>query len=238
MSDELDFNININPGAVSSNGYMGSNSQKNVGYTVKNSNKGAQGGYQTPSAQNDSTNTADNFEENVSMFDIRKAGHPVASFFTFVFKLVGILSYWFLEGITKEQTLTFIVVILCAAFDFWTVKNVTGRLLVGLRWWSEIQEDGVEKWHFESQDQKNHLNAIDRRVFWWSQTIVCVFWAIYCFLNLISFSLYWGTCTGICLVLSAVNYWGYYKCSKDQQGKINNLLRAAALNGFRKGLGF
>jgi len=53
------------------------------------------------------------------------------------------------------------------------------------------------------------------------------------------------------LVLSAVNYWGYYKCSKgkifknfgqnlflDQQGKINNLLRAAALNGFRKGLGF
>jgi len=73
---------------------MGSNSQKNVGYTVKNSNKGAQGGYQTPSAQNDSTNTADNFEENVSMFDIRKAGHPVASFFTFVFKLVGILRYF------------------------------------------------------------------------------------------------------------------------------------------------
>lgn len=142
-----------------------------------------------------------------------------------------------------------------------TCKN---RLLVGLRWWSEIQDDGTEKWHFESHDQKNHLNAIDRRVFWWSQTIVCIFWALLSFLNLISFRLYWvleffysnnflkGTCTGICLVLSSVNYWGYYKCSKgnlfssyfcltilsDQQGKINNLLRAAALNGFRKGLGF
>jgi len=23
-----------------------------------------------------------------------------------------------------------------AALDFWTVKNVSGRLLVGLRWWS------------------------------------------------------------------------------------------------------
>lgn len=24
------------------------------------------------------------------------------------------------------------------AFDFWTVKNVSGRLLVGLRWWNKV----------------------------------------------------------------------------------------------------
>ena len=32
--------------------------------------------------------------------------------------------------------LTFILVTIIGALDFWTVKNVTGRLLVGLRWWS------------------------------------------------------------------------------------------------------
>jgi hypothetical protein len=44
----------------------------------------------------------------------------------------------------------FIVEILLLSFDFWTVKNVTGRLLVGLRWWNEIKEDGSSEWIFES----------------------------------------------------------------------------------------
>jgi len=38
------------------------------------------------------------------------------------------------------------------AFDFWTVKNISGRLLVGLRWWNEINEDGTNSWLFESKD--------------------------------------------------------------------------------------
>lgn len=33
-----------------------------------------------------------------------------------------------------------VVVILLLACDFWTVKNVTGRLLVGLRWWNYVRE--------------------------------------------------------------------------------------------------
>lgn len=51
---------------------------------------------------------------------------------------------------TDNFTLVFVVTILLLAFDFWTVKNVSGRLLVGLRWWNEIQEDGSNQWVFES----------------------------------------------------------------------------------------
>jgi hypothetical protein len=29
-----------------------------------------------------------------------------------------------------------------AALDFWVVKNVSGRILVGLRWWNEINDEG------------------------------------------------------------------------------------------------
>jgi len=106
---------------------------------MKSENKSNSGGYQAPSAQNDNSVSGSNFEEGVSLFDIRKAGHPVAAFFTFIFKLSGILryiiikiplimhhSYLFMNRI-NDATMTFIFVILAASCDFWTVKNITGR---------------------------------------------------------------------------------------------------------------
>ena len=48
--------------------------------------------------------------------------------------------------------LVFVVCVLLLAFDFWTVKNVSGRLLVGLRWWSDVAEDGGTRWVFESRE--------------------------------------------------------------------------------------
>jgi hypothetical protein len=48
----------------------------------------------------------------------------------------------------------FVITLLLVALDFWTVKNVSGRLLVGLRWWNDINEDGESVWHFESLDEQ------------------------------------------------------------------------------------
>lgn len=45
-------------------------------------------------------------------------------------------------GMVVPNVITFIFVIVMAALDFWVVKNVTGRLLVGLRWWSEYDNKG------------------------------------------------------------------------------------------------
>lgn len=57
---------------------------------------------------------------------------------------------------------SFILVIIFSAFDFWTVKNVTGRylynknyrLLVGLKWENVILDDGTSKWEFYSIPHK------------------------------------------------------------------------------------
>lgn len=38
------------------------------------------------------------------------------------------------------------------SIDFWVVKNVTGRLLVGLRWWNFVDPDGNSTWKFESRE--------------------------------------------------------------------------------------
>jgi len=46
------------------------------------------------------------------------------------------------------DVITFIIVMIMSSLDFWTVKNVTGRLLVGLRWWSDYDEKGDEVWRF------------------------------------------------------------------------------------------
>ena len=35
--------------------------------------------------------------------------------------------------------------------DFWTVKNITGRLLVGLRWWNYVDDEGKSHWVYESR---------------------------------------------------------------------------------------
>ncbi len=65
----------------------------------------------------------------------------------------------FLNAFIGEEIITFIIVVLLAAFDFWTVKNVTGRLLVNLRWHTEIDEFGKEKWIYESDESRKTQEA-------------------------------------------------------------------------------
>jgi hypothetical protein len=67
-----------------------------------------------------------------------------------LFRLGALLTYFLGSIFTDNFTLIFVLTILFLAFDFWTTKNISGRLLVGLRWWNEIQPDGTNKWVFES----------------------------------------------------------------------------------------
>ncbi len=62
----------------------------------------------------------------------------------------------------------FIVTILLLAADFYYLKNIAGRRLVGLRWWNEVDPDtGDSKWVFESSEPGTRIiNATDSRFFW------------------------------------------------------------------------
>jgi hypothetical protein len=76
-------------------------------------------------------------------------------FFFFFFSLISV----FLQGMDNLFIIVFIVTVLLAAADFWTVKNVTGRLMVGLRWWNEIiPETGESKWSFESKSDRTTIH--------------------------------------------------------------------------------
>ena len=50
--------------------------------------------------------------------------------------------------LTNSYLGTFIGTVLLVCFDFWVTKNLTGRKLVGLRWWNQINDDDGEEWIF------------------------------------------------------------------------------------------
>lgn len=52
---------------------------------------------------------------------------------------------------TDSFITSFVFIILLLSADFWTVKNITGRILVGLRWWNYIDDDGKSIWVYESR---------------------------------------------------------------------------------------
>ena len=84
--------------------------------------------------------------------------HPVAAFFHIIFRLLALVFYFLANLFTSSFVTMFVILVLFLSFDFWVVKNVTGRLLVGLRWWNYIDEDGNSQWMFEARKVTIHNN--------------------------------------------------------------------------------
>mmetsp|Transcript_41013 Transcript_41013/g.30163 ORF Transcript_41013/g.30163 Transcript_41013/m.30163 type:complete len:200 (-) Transcript_41013:83-682(-) len=160
--------------------------------------------------------------------------HPVVCFFQIFFKGLGLFCYLFLNFMIGQEIFSFIVIISLAAFDFWTVKNVTGRLLVGLRWWSEIKEDGREEWVFESVDEagQKQVGATDSFVFWTTLYLTPIVWLFFALMALLSLKLFWFNIALVCAVLSAINVVGYYKCQQDHKRKLQAYLQETAWGWF------
>lgn len=70
--------------------------------------------------------------------------NPKTCFFHVLFKAAGLAMYILSALFFDSFVIIFVVMVLLAALDFWVVKNVSGRILVGLRWWNEINEAGWE----------------------------------------------------------------------------------------------
>ena len=67
----------------------------------------------------------------------------------------GALAFYILSSLFFSSfVIIFVVTVFLAALDFWVVKNLSGRILVGLRWWNEIDDMGESVWKFESLDQE------------------------------------------------------------------------------------
>ena len=74
-------------------------------------------------------------------YTLSRARNPSICIASIFFKGGAIFIYFFL-GYLISNVLTFIFTVIFGALDFWVVKNISGRFLVGLRWWSDYDEKG------------------------------------------------------------------------------------------------
>jgi len=175
----------------------------------------------------------------------KESRHPGAAFFHLFFKTLAVAFYWPVSGLLGVPfVIVCVVCILLLAFDFWTVKNVSGRLLVGLRWWNYVKEDGTTEWVFESADDASSLSPADKRLFWVGLYAPAVVWSV--FLVMTIFKIQWLIVVVAALSLSGANIVGYTKCSKDasqrlqkfaEQGVAQNLVNTIGVSNILTGIG-
>lgn len=119
----------------------------------------------------------------------------------------------------NDSILLFVIIVLLLAFDFWTVKNVSGRLLVGLRWWNETGEDGNSIWVFETRKTERVINATDSRVFWLVLYMTPIVWLFFAFIAIIKLHFIWLLLVLIAIILNLANVVAFTRCDKDAKRK-------------------
>ena len=146
----------------------------------------------------------------VPTHNIMRALHPIACLFHVIFKVVAVFGYpaitryMFLGLFTKSNVTIFVTVLLSSCLDFWVTKNVTGRYLIGLRWWSASDissdedlddEDNEDKeqadWYFESFPYDVSNSIVDVNIFWFSQCATTGFWSVFLILKTLGLSMFW-----------------------------------------------
>jgi len=169
------------------------------------------------------------------------SAHPFACIFHCLFKTLALFVYIF-NGFffSNNKGVNFITITVCCiillAMDFWVVKNVTGRLLVGLRWWNKIAggeegyEEGEGDWIFESATETKK-NQVDSKIFWTVLYITPIIWGILFFSALLKFHFGWLITVSLAIALSGANVYGYWKCSTDQKAKFTRMMAKGAEMG-------
>jgi len=159
-----------------------------------------------------------------------KTAHPYACFFHAFFKVCAIVLFLILNLLTSASFVSiFIVTVLLTAFDFWTVKNVTGRLLVGLRWWNEILDDGSNHWRFESLEGQRSIQPLEAVIFWTFLVLYPIIWIVFSvFIILKPSSWEQLILIIVVIILSAANIVGYIKCARDAKNRAKSMAKQVA----------
>ena len=99
----------------------------------------------------------------------------------------------------SSSVLIFIITILLLAADFYYLKNIAGRRLVGLRWWNEVNpQTGESHWVFESSDPSTKvINATDKRFFWMALYSQPLLWVALAVVAIFRFEFIWLTLVGM-----------------------------------------
>merc|ERR1712014_540884 len=154
----------------------------------------------------------------------RLRSHPITLLTFLFFRTSSLVVYLLgLRLLTSNFVLIFIITILLLAMDFYYLKNIAGRRLVGLRWWNEVDpQTGDSHWVFESAPQPNEpggklVNATDKRFFWLALYAQPALWVALAIVALVQLKFIWLTLVVIALVLTITNILAFSRCDKFSQ---------------------
>eukprot|EP01025_Chloroclados_australasicus_P030812 TRINITY_DN309_c1_g1_i1.p1 TRINITY_DN309_c1_g1~~TRINITY_DN309_c1_g1_i1.p1 ORF type:complete len:193 (+),score=19.10 TRINITY_DN309_c1_g1_i1:131-709(+) len=154
--------------------------------------------------------------------------HPWVVIFHYLFKVAAIV--WFIVGsiFTKGGfVMNFVVVLVFMACDFWVVKNVTGRLLVGLRWWNEPQVDGKTNWKFEALSEGDRgVNPRDKFMFWAATFATPFIWLLFIVVELFRLEFAYILLCVLGVIMSSINLYGYFRCTRWAKNAKQNVQQA------------
>ncbi|XP_048347034.1 Golgi apparatus membrane protein TVP23 homolog C isoform X1 [Sphaerodactylus townsendi] len=175
--------------------------------------------------------------EDVSLFDAddemsrrpkkSKIKHPIASFFHLFFRISAVIVYLFCELFSTSYIACVVTIILLLSCDFWAVKNITGRLMVGLRWWNQVDDDGKSHWVFEarraSSSGRKVTSEAESRIFWLGLITCPLVWVIFAFSALFSFKVKWLAVVILGVILQGANLYGYIRCKVGSRKNLTSL---------------
>ena len=134
--------------------------------------------------------------------------------------LYAIVVYLTCNWFSDDFVIIFVLLTLLLTIDFWWTKNVSGRLLVGLRYWNEVDEStGESKWQFESRDAEGMrlVDATEKRIFWWTIYGAPLVWVLFLTTSLTKLNFNYALVCLMAVGMLMTNTLGYMKCSKDQE---------------------
>ena len=180
-------------------------------------------------------NTTNPDEETAA---VETTKHPTAVMVHVVFKCSAIVVYLTCNWFSNDFVIIFVLLTLLLTIDFWWTKNVSGRLLVGLRYWNEVDEStGESKWQFESRDAEGMrlVDATEKRIFWWTIYGAPLVWVLFLTTSLTKLNFNYALVCLMAVGMLMTNTLGYMKCSKDQREQISGLAQRGVLSFITRG---
>lgn len=151
---------------------------------------------------------------------LAESAHPVALLTHYAFRTAALMTYLFgpLLFFGDAFVAVFVLTVVLLALDFWAVKNVTGRILVGRRWWSSTASDGSTVWRFEMRPTEGYRpNPTDSRLFWLALYSFTLMWTLLGLAALLQFNFSWLVLVVFAVSLNFTNLVGYLKCDSSHQ---------------------
>ncbi|KZT55924.1 DUF846-domain-containing protein [Calocera cornea HHB12733] len=145
----------------------------------------------------------------------RQSAHPVALAVLWALRTAAVAVYVLCGFFTDNYVLSTVVVVVLLAMDFWNTRNVAGRILVGLRFWNQVDEDGESYWVFESRDPSRPANPVDSRMFWTALYVFPVLWLLLFIVSILKFSISFLPIVLLALVFNITNVIGFTYADRD-----------------------